>query len=87
MVKVCLINLIKINLIFILFYRNIKTFEELLNYHKNYFLSDDTIITLMFYSNFIGICFCRSLHYQFYVWYYHMLYHLLWSTNSKGIVK
>jgi hypothetical protein len=69
------------------FNRNIKTFDELFNYHKTNILSDDTIITLMFYSNFIGICFCRSLHYQFYVWYYHMLYHLLWSTNSQGIVK
>ncbi|CAF0758417.1 unnamed protein product [Adineta steineri] len=66
--------------------KNITTFKELLNYHKNYVLSDDAIVTLMFYSNFIGICFCRSLHYQFYVWYYHMLYHLLWSTKSKDIV-
>ncbi|CAF1024693.1 unnamed protein product [Rotaria magnacalcarata] len=66
--------------------KDIKKMQDIFNYHHNYILSDDTIITLMFYSNFIGICFCRSLHYQFYVWYYHMLFHLLWSTNSKDVV-
>lgn len=67
--------------------RNVRTLADLLAYHRNHRLSDDAIITLMFYANFIGICFCRSLHYQFYVWYYHMLYHLLWSTNSPPMAK
>lgn len=87
MVEVSHESLSRICFIVILFDRNIKAFDELLNYHKRHLLSDDAIVTLMFYSNFIGICFCRSLHYQFYVWYYHMLYHLLWSTNSPSIFK
>jgi len=44
----------------------------------------------MFTGNFIGIVFCRSLHFQFYVWYYHTLPLLLWllpidvSPNSRS---
>lgn len=41
----------------------------------------------MFVSNFIGICFSRSLHYQFYVWYYHSLAFLLWNTEYQTSFK
>ncbi|TYJ22732.1 hypothetical protein E1A91_A08G144900v1 [Gossypium mustelinum] len=34
----------------------------------------------MFVGNFIGIIFARSLHYQFYSWYFYSLPHLLWIT-------
>ena len=31
----------------------------------------------------IGIVFARTLHYQFYSWYYHTLPMLLWLTNMR----
>ncbi|VDD81152.1 unnamed protein product [Mesocestoides corti] len=41
----------------------------------------DDVLYPMFVSNFIGIAFSRSLHYQFYVWYYHTIPFLLWSVT------
>jgi len=41
----------------------------------------------LFLSNFIGIMFARSLHYQFYVWYYHTLHYLCWCTGYSTVVR
>ncbi|WAR14704.1 ALG3-like protein [Mya arenaria] len=49
-------------------------------------LAHITILLPLFTSNFIGMCFSRSLHYQFYVWYFHTLHYLLWTTNLQQIV-
>ena len=46
----------------------------------------DIVLTLMT-SNFIGMCFSRSLHYQFYVWYFHTLHYLLWNTYLPTVVR
>ncbi|GAB6019313.1 Lethal(2)neighbour of tid protein [Chamberlinius hualienensis] len=49
--------------------------------------SVNSILLPLFTCNFIGIAFSRSLHYQFYVWYYHSLPFLLWSTTFPAVIK
>ena len=41
-------------------------------------LPADHIATCMLESNLIGIVFARSMHYQFYVWYVHVIPYLVW---------
>jgi alpha-1,3-mannosyltransferase len=38
-------------------------------------------------SNFIGIVCARSLHYQFYSWYFHSMPFLLWQTRLPVLAK
>lgn len=39
------------------------------------------ILLPLFLANFIGVACARSLHYQFYVWYFHSLPYLVWCTG------
>jgi len=39
------------------------------------------LVLPLFMCNFIGVMFARSLHYQFYVWYYHSLHYMVWATG------
>ncbi|OUC49061.1 ALG3 protein [Trichinella nativa] len=76
----CILLLFHIILVFYFLY--IKFFRYVLSivYTKK-------IVLLLAGINLIGISFSRSLHYQFYVWYYHLLPFLSWqtpySTTSK----
>ncbi|XP_077218532.1 asparagine-linked glycosylation 3 [Tasmannia lanceolata] len=44
-------------------------------------LTKEHIATSMFVGNFIGIVCARSLHYQFYSWFFYSLPFLLWKTS------
>ena len=45
------------------------------------------IATTLFTANLIGIAFARSLHYQFYSWYFHMLPYLAWRTDLPVLLR
>ncbi|KAI9354355.1 dolichyl-P-Man:Man(5)GlcNAc(2)-PP-dolichyl mannosyltransferase [Zopfochytrium polystomum] len=50
-------------------------------------MSADYIMRVMYTSNLIGIVCARSLHYQFYAWYFHMLPYLAWRTRLPTLFK
>jgi len=47
----------------------------------------ENFLVPLYTSNFVGMMFARSLHYQFYIWYYHQLPLLLFMTNVNEKVK
>ncbi|ORY40156.1 ALG3-domain-containing protein [Rhizoclosmatium globosum] len=50
-------------------------------------LNIDYILLTMFTSNLIGITFARSLHYQFYSWYFYTIPYLLFRTQIPLVLK
>ena len=50
-------------------------------YKSSRALSPENILSTLFVSNFIGICCARTLHYQFYCWYFSALPFLLWRET------
>eukprot|EP00980_Cylindrotheca_fusiformis_P026680 scaffold16906_cov113-Cylindrotheca_fusiformis.AAC.1 len=48
-------------------------------------VTPETILSTLFVSNFIGICCARTLHYQFYAWYFSSLPYLLWRETPYPI--
>ncbi|KAJ2484353.1 dolichyl-P-Man:Man(5)GlcNAc(2)-PP-dolichol alpha-1,3-mannosyltransferase [Coemansia sp. RSA 2320] len=45
------------------------------------------VLAVMFSANFVGIVCARSLHYQFYSWYFHMLPFLLHKSRLPAVVQ
>ena len=52
---------------------------------KNKTLLPEQILSTLFVSNFIGICCARTLHYQFYCWYFSSIPYLLWRETPYSI--
>ncbi|XP_044742980.1 lethal(2)neighbour of tid protein [Chrysoperla carnea] len=52
-------------------------------YSINFDSTNQLLVLPFFVANFIGIVCARSLHYQFYVWYFHSLPYLLFFTNFQ----
>mmetsp|Transcript_7732 Transcript_7732/g.11115 ORF Transcript_7732/g.11115 Transcript_7732/m.11115 type:complete len:475 (-) Transcript_7732:20-1444(-) len=48
-------------------------------------LTPEYIVCTMFIANFIGIAFARTLHYQFYSWYFHAIPMLLWWSGTYPV--
>lgn len=65
------------------------TWLKELNVNKpvNVNLSSEDIVKILFTSNFIGMCFARSLHYQFYIWYFHTLPFILWNVKGSPVLR
>ncbi|KAG8370652.1 hypothetical protein BUALT_Bualt13G0005500 [Buddleja alternifolia] len=59
---------------------HLSSFQLKPNLNSNRVLRTEHIATTMFIGNFIGIVCARSLHYQFYSWYFYSLPYLLWRT-------
>ncbi|CAB4057041.1 ALG3 [Lepeophtheirus salmonis] len=66
-------------------WRLLSTYSDLS--HNLRGIKDQLFLLPLFTCNFIGLIFARSLHYQFYVWYYHQLHYLCWCTNYPVKVK
>jgi alpha-1,3-mannosyltransferase len=51
------------------------------------FYQPQFIFLVLATCNFIGVAFARTLHYQFYSWYFHTLPFLLWNTKLPIVLR
>ena len=45
------------------------------------------VATAFYYFNSLYIAFARTMHYQFYCWYFHTLPYLLWTVTMPNILR
>ncbi|KAI6184756.1 Methyltransf-11 domain-containing protein [Aphelenchoides bicaudatus] len=64
-----------------------KLITDLIRNGKLVNLDTHDILYSLFTANLAGIVFARSIHFQFYTWYYHSLFYLLYSTISTSELK
>lgn len=64
-----------------------KPTEHIEKYTIHFDQATQLAVLPFFLCNFIGIICARSLHYQFYVWYFHSLPYLTWTTPFSTNVK
>lgn len=50
-------------------------------------LNPSYVVAVLFECNFIGVVFARSLHFQFFTWYFHSLPFLLWNTQYPTLLR
>lgn len=61
---------------------NVEQSEEIATKYEIFFDKAVQLAILpIFLSNLIGVICARSLHYQFYIWYFHSLPYLVWFTD------
>jgi alpha-1,3-mannosyltransferase len=68
-----LLLFLHLSLLGIYFFRLYKSTSQL--------MTAESMLSTLFVSNFIGICCARTLHYQFYSWYFSSLPFLLWRET------
>lgn len=81
--KPCAITLISLHLCLLAIYHF--RLYKLCSRSRQKIISPEQILSTLFVSNFIGICCARTLHYQFYSWYFSALPYLLWRETLYSI--
>jgi alpha-1,3-mannosyltransferase len=82
--KTCAITLLCLHIGLLCIY-HYRLYQSSRSAGKNKSLSPEQILSTLFVSNFIGICCARTLHYQFYAWYFASLPYLLWRETPYPI--
>ncbi|OAF68964.1 hypothetical protein A3Q56_03297, partial [Intoshia linei] len=83
-----LLSLHVISLMFMFFYwmKKFNHAHHLIKIKKFMLISNKSTILPIFQANLIGIFFSRTLHYQFYSWYYHTIPFIIQSSGMNKVL-